>query len=89
MYIGTGNLCSSKSVGVKKVLINKGAKSRNLELNQKRPSAADVRNGWWPHAVESRGNCRANQELPLQVLHGGSQTVNSKQSKPPSNDHVS
>jgi hypothetical protein len=34
-----------------------------------------VRNGWWPHAVETRGkDCRPNRELPLQVLHGGSRT---------------
>jgi len=57
------------------ILLNKGTRSGNLELNQNKPSATEVRNGWWPHAVETRGkDCRPNRELPLQVLHGGSRT---------------
>ena len=80
VYIGGGNLYLSLFewqgvLGMWACLIYKGPTSGALEVNLSRPSATDVRNGWWPHPVETRGkDCRANRELPLQVLHGSSRT---------------
>ena len=73
-FIGSGTLLLSFMV-MGPLMINIDLKSGNLEINLGRPTAIDVQNGWWPHAVESRGkDCRPNRELPLQVLHGCSHT---------------